>query len=88
MRKTVALILFFHLVTAAWAQKADTEHPSNDPYYHDWKAELYEGGIQDNSFLIEESYNQDYGVVQHINNFERLWQSKTLGLQLHPGMAG
>ncbi len=77
MRKTVALILFFHLVTAAWAQKADPEHPSNDPYYHDWKAELYESGIQDNSFLIEESYNQDYGVVQHINNFERLWQSKT-----------
>jgi len=26
-------------------------------------------GIQDNSFLIEEAYNQEYGVVQHINNF-------------------
>jgi len=33
--------------------------------------------IQDNSFLIEESYNQDFGVVQHINNFQRLWQSKS-----------
>ena len=77
MRKTVALILLFHAVTAAWGQKADPERTSNDPYYHDWKAELYENGIQDNSFLIEESYNQDYGVVQHINNFERLWQSKT-----------
>ena len=65
------------MVTATWGQKADPERPSSDPYYHDWKAELYEGGIQDNSFLIEESYNQDYGVVQHINNFERLWQSKT-----------
>lgn len=28
-------------------------------------------GIQDNSFLIEEAYNQDAGVVQHINSFTR-----------------
>jgi hypothetical protein len=28
-------------------------------------------GIQDNSFLIEEAYNQDQGVVQHINSFIR-----------------
>lgn len=28
--------------------------------------------IQDNSFLIEEAYNQERGVVQHINTFERL----------------
>jgi hypothetical protein len=27
--------------------------------------------IQDNSFLIEEAYNQEAGVVQHINNFSR-----------------
>ncbi len=27
--------------------------------------------IQDNSFLIEEAYNQERGVVQHINTFER-----------------
>ena len=26
--------------------------------------------IEDNSFLIEEAYNQDPGVVQHINNFQ------------------
>ena len=30
-----------------------------------------EPGIQDNSFLIEEAYNQDPGVVQHINTFVR-----------------
>lgn len=30
-----------------------------------------EGGIQDNSFLIEEAYNQDAGVVQHIQTFSR-----------------
>jgi hypothetical protein len=27
--------------------------------------------IQDNSFLIEEAYNQEYGVVQHIGTFAR-----------------
>ncbi len=27
--------------------------------------------IQDNSFLIEEAYNQERGVVQHVNNFIR-----------------
>ena len=32
--------------------------------------------IQDNSFLVEEAYNQNFGVVQHINNFTRLWDSK------------
>jgi Putative MetA-pathway of phenol degradation len=28
-------------------------------------------GIQDNSFLIEEAYNQEAGVVQHINTLQR-----------------
>lgn len=32
--------------------------------------------IQDNSFLVEEAYNQEYGVVQHISSFTRLWDSK------------
>lgn len=36
-------------------------------------------GIQDNSFLIEEAYNQERGVVQHINTFSRLWNSKDWG---------
>ena len=27
--------------------------------------------IQDNSFLIEEAYNQEAGVVQHIQTFSR-----------------
>lgn len=31
--------------------------------------------IQDNSFLIEEAYNQEYGVVQHIQFFQRQWIS-------------
>jgi len=29
------------------------------------------GPIQDNSFLVEEAYNQERGVVQHISNFVR-----------------
>ncbi len=32
--------------------------------------------IQDNSFLVEEAYNQERHVVQHINTFSRLWNSK------------
>ena len=33
--------------------------------------------IQDNSFLIEEAYNQEDGVIQHINSF--LWTSQGHG---------
>lgn len=36
-----------------------------------------EPSIQDNSFLVEEAYNQEEGVVQHISGFLRLWQSKS-----------
>lgn len=32
--------------------------------------------IEDNSFLVEEAYNQEYGVVQHIQTFTRFWESK------------
>ena len=35
-----------------------------------------EGPIQDNSFLVEEAYNQEEGVVQHINTFLRSRQSR------------
>ena len=41
--------------------------------------------IQDNSFLFEEAYNQERGVVQHISTFAR--SSRGLGLQLHSGVA-
>lgn len=30
-----------------------------------------DGPIQDNSFLVEEAYNQEEGVVQHINTYQR-----------------
>ena len=32
--------------------------------------------IQDNSFLLEEAYNQEAGVVQHISSLSRFWNSK------------
>lgn len=35
--------------------------------------------IQDNSFLIEEAYNQEDGVIQHIQTFQYLQKSKTWG---------
>jgi hypothetical protein len=31
--------------------------------------------IQDNSFLVEEAYNQELGVVQHYQTFQRTWPS-------------
>ncbi len=34
------------------------------------------GPIQDNSFLIEEAYNQEDGVIQHISLFQRLANSE------------
>jgi hypothetical protein len=36
--------------------------------------------IQDNSFLIEEAYNQEAGVVQHITTFQRDLRSASWGL--------
>lgn len=33
--------------------------------------------IEDNSFLIEEAYNQEKGVIQHIQTFEYLKKAKT-----------
>jgi len=38
-------------------------------------ASAQEGPIQDNSFLIEEAYNQDPGVVQHISSYSRFASS-------------
>ena len=35
-----------------------------------------ESPIEDNSFLIEEAYNQEPGVVQHISVFSHFWKSE------------
>lgn len=39
-------------------------------------AQKQESPIQDNSFLVEEAYNQERSVVQHISTFSRMWNSK------------
>ena len=57
MRHWLALLLPLVLPALAWAGPPST--PDTKP-------------IQDNSFLIEEAYNQERGVVQHINTFQRL----------------
>ncbi|MEP6691973.1 MAG: transporter [Gemmatimonadaceae bacterium] len=38
-------------------------------------------GIQDNLFLLEEAYNQDAGVVQHISQFQRDLRAKAYTFQ-------
>jgi hypothetical protein len=52
------MLFFCGLVAAATPLAAQTSPPA-------------ESQIQDNSFLIEEAYNQDPGVVQHIQSFSR-----------------
>lgn len=50
--------------TARDAGKQSAEQPVRQP-----------PPIQDNSFLVEEAYNQEFGVVQHINTFTRSWNT-------------
>src|SRR5882724_1745004 len=58
---SVFTIFFFCLSCRAQEEKSQ---PSNQP------------GIQDNSFLVEEAYNQNFGVVQHISSFTWFFDSK------------
>ena len=54
-------LLFGLLVGAALplaAQSADSTKVESEPV------------IQDNSFLVEEAYNQEAGIVQHISTFQ------------------
>ena len=60
------LSMLFASVNGCLAQQ-----PSATPPPAPASAQSNNKGIQDNSFLIEESYNQDEGVVQHINSFTR-----------------
>ncbi len=50
--------------------------PSSDPGKKpDSNAGPASPGIQDNSFLIEEAYNQNFGVVQHIQSAQVNWNT-------------
>ena len=48
-------LLLLTLYVSACAQSAPNKEPK----------------IEDNSFMMEEAYNQEYGVVQHIQTFQR-----------------
>lgn len=57
-----ALVLWLLLLVLL---PAFSQHPPDQPK-----------GIQDNSFLVEEAYNQEPGVVQHISSFTRFFESR------------
>jgi hypothetical protein len=59
MRIPVLLLGLLSVAAAPLAaQKTDSAKTSSDPV------------IQDNSFLVEEAYNQEAGIVQHIQTFQ------------------
>ena len=60
MQHIIWPIVFLLLVSMTLAQEPATQHTTDKT-----------PGIQDNSFFIEEAYNQEEGVVQHINSFLR-----------------
>ena len=62
-RASIAYWTLLALVTARTAVAQDERAPTTVA------TAKASPGIQDNSFLIEEAYNQDRGVVQHISSF-------------------
>ncbi len=48
--------------------------PAFSPAQQPQEKEEEEAGIRDNSFLVEEAFNQEQGVVQHIFNWVPSWQ--------------
>jgi len=64
MRRTAGLIVLTCALLAASGGRAAADAP---------------GKIQDNSFLIEEAYNQERGVIQHIQTFQYLKRSRSWG---------
>lgn len=66
-RKPELLLLLLLLAFAIPAVAGETEASAGRS-----QAELNASPIQDNSFLVEEAYNQEDGVVQHISFFQYL----------------
>jgi len=66
-----ALLLFAALPAVAGTPNSE---PAIQPAVATGRSleELNSSPIQDNSFLVEEAYNQEDGVVQHISVFQRL----------------
>jgi len=76
MHRTLVLLTALILTAASWAAAADPgpgpEASASTAAEGRSLAELNSSPIQDNSFLVEEAYNQEDGVVQHISFFQRL----------------
>jgi hypothetical protein len=60
-------LLLLTLSISLWSQTPPPAQPESSP--------AQTPDISDNSFLVEEAYNQEFGVVQHIQNFTRFWDS-------------
>ena len=63
MRYLFAILIFSIIVSAPATAQVAGESGQTPP-------------IQDNSFLVEEAYNQEDGVIQHISSFQRLANSR------------
>jgi hypothetical protein len=71
----LALLLMFAATAFAGSPGGNEEAaPAAAPAVMEGRslAELNSAPIQDNSFLVEEAYNQEDGVIQHISLFQRL----------------
>ncbi len=78
-----ALLLAFLLLPLCFTPRLNAEDKGAGPVTPTspkWPA-LASGPLQDNSFLLEEAYNQEAGVVQHISNaiFDRRRRTWTGG---------
>lgn len=62
-RELILVLCIFSIAADAQTDQASPPDPPDKPK------------IQDNSFLVEEAYNQEFGVVQHIQNFTRNWET-------------
>src|SRR4051812_18520689 len=65
MKKFTLTLVVLTFITSAYAQDTDSiPKPKKGSY-------LYYGqpSIEDNSMFIEEAFNQEAGIIQHISNF-------------------
>lgn len=73
LSQVLLIVTIFMIIPPAIARDANTtglpvaEHETEGGSYRE------SAPIQDNSFLVEEAYNQEFGVVQHISTFTRSW---------------
>ena len=77
--RLISLVILFALVPACNALVAgdsDSPRPTQQSNQENAEDKTPKGAIQDNSFLVEEAYNQEDGVIQHISFFQRLANSK------------